>query len=331
MSTLPRTSSPHRWLLGASFVVLTMLFLACGGGEGAPTATADTPPAAETPPPPTGPVVGQASSADGVEIAYTVWHHGDPGATALVFVHGWQCDRGYWSEQIDTFDDDYTVVTVDLAGHGDSGVDREEWKLASFGGDVAAVVEALELESAVLIGHSMGGPAVLEAAPLLDGRVVGVVGVDTLHNVEFEPPPEQWEGIMAAYRSDYVATCDQFVGSMFLPDSDQELVGEIRQDMCSGPEDIGVALMERFGAYDASDALARASATGVPIRVVNSGAAFPTDVEANRRHAHDFDATILHDVGHFLMLEKPEELNHSLAQVVAELTDEETTLEPPQG
>ncbi|GIR83279.1 MAG: hypothetical protein CM15mP84_10270 [Cellvibrionales bacterium] len=55
------------------------------------------------------------------------------------------------------------------AGHGDSGANREEWSMANFGADVAAVAHALQLEDIILVGHSMGGQVALEAARVLKG------------------------------------------------------------------------------------------------------------------------------------------------------------------
>jgi pimeloyl-ACP methyl ester carboxylesterase len=92
------------------------------------------------------------SSFDGVPISYEVHGSGKP---ALVFVHGWSCDRSYWDAQRIPLSNHYQIVTVDLAGHGQSGMGREEWTIASYGEDVAAVVKELDLENAILIGHSM--------------------------------------------------------------------------------------------------------------------------------------------------------------------------------
>src|SRR5437867_8235652 len=85
---------------------------------------------------------------------------------ALVFVHGWSCDSGYWKHQLDHFARNHQVVTLDLAGHGESGLDRENWTLQGFVEDLVAVVETLHLKKAVLIGHSMGGDVIIEAAKL---------------------------------------------------------------------------------------------------------------------------------------------------------------------
>src|SRR5438128_7790136 len=104
---------------------------------------------------------GTAHSTDGVPIHYTVSGAGEP---ALVFVHGWAIDGRYWDAQVPVFARTHRVVTLDLAGHGRSGRDRQDWTVAAFGQDVRAVVEALHLSKVVLIGHSMSGNVILEAA-----------------------------------------------------------------------------------------------------------------------------------------------------------------------
>ncbi len=119
-------------------------------------------------------------SADGIPIHYEVYATGEP---ALVFVHGWSCDRSYWDAQVPFFSERHRVVTVDLAGHGESGLGRDAWSMRAFGQDVAAVVEELGLDEIVLVGHSMGGPVVVEAARILGDRVNVVVGADTFNDV----------------------------------------------------------------------------------------------------------------------------------------------------
>src|SRR3954451_743382 len=99
-----------------------------------------------------------AWSADDIPLHYEV--HGG-GAPALVFVHGWSCDTTYWRGQIGYFADRYQVVTVDLAGHGSSGLGRRAWTMPAFGADVAAVMATLGFPEMVLIGHSMGGDVIV--------------------------------------------------------------------------------------------------------------------------------------------------------------------------
>jgi len=280
---------------------IALFALACGG-----TAT--------SPPKVTGPRsgAGTVSAPDRVPIAYTVTGSGSP---ALVFIHGWLCDQTHWAEQIDLFSTGATVVTIDLPGHGQSGMVRDGWPLMAFGADVAAVVEHLELDTVILVGHSMGGPVALEAARLMPDRVIGVVGVDSLQDADFKYDPEQITAFVAAYERDFEGTCIQAVSSMFNQGADPDLVDQIRSGMCGGQPEVGIALFRQFVNYDLGAAL---EAVDVPVRCVNC-ARWPTNVEGNRAHHADFDAVIVDGPGHFLMLEAPEEFNARLAEVVAEI------------
>ena len=53
-------------------------------------------------------------------------------ATAIVLVHGWSCDRSYFQHQLESFSDRYTVVTLDLAGHGESTLGSGNHTIALF-------------------------------------------------------------------------------------------------------------------------------------------------------------------------------------------------------
>jgi len=256
-------------------------------------------------------VSGTVISGDGMEIAYTV--AGD-GSADVVLIHGWACDRTHWSNQVEALADRYRVVAVDLAGHGASDLRRERWTMTSLAGDVVAVVESLDLKPVVLVGHSMGGPVALEAAPLLSGRVAGVIGVDALHNAEFKIDPEQWELYFRAYEADFRGTCERFVGSLFLEGADPALIERVKTGMCDAPPDVVIPLLRDFPSFDYPS---RMSSAGVPVRAINSKLN-PTAVEVNRKYA-DFDAIVMDGVGHFPMLERPDEFNAILTRVIEDL------------
>ena len=155
---------------------------------------------------------GVTTAKDGVQIHYET---GGSGSPALVFIHGWNCDRSYWSAQLPVFASTHQVVAIDLAGHGDSGANRVEWSMANFGTDVAAVADALQLEDIILVGHSMGGPVALEAARLLKGRVNMVIGADTLGDVSLRYTDEQLAGMLAAMGADVPGTAESGVRGSF--------------------------------------------------------------------------------------------------------------------
>ncbi len=104
-------------------------------------------------------------SADNVPIAYAVY--GPTTDPAVVLVHGWSCDSRYWHNQIPYFSNTkYRVITVDLAGHGNSGFGRKVYTTEAFGQDVAAVLRKIDVKKAVSVGHSMGGEIILYAAKI---------------------------------------------------------------------------------------------------------------------------------------------------------------------
>jgi pimeloyl-ACP methyl ester carboxylesterase len=259
------------------------------------------------------PVRKTVKAGDGLGIACDVRGKGD---TALVFLHGWGGDREYWKNQADVFAADYTVVTVDQAGHGASGTDRKGWTVEALAGDVEAVVKELKLKRVILVGHSMGGPVSLLAAGKLPGTVVAVVGVDTLQDAEMKRPDDVVKGLLAGLEKDFKGTVGGMFGAMLAEKSDPKLKEWLGEKAAGREPAIAIALMKDLFALDTKAAFKGAK---VPVRCVNSAGGYQfftaTAVETNRKYA-DFDAVTVPDVGHYPMLEKPKEFNEKLHGVL---------------
>ena len=259
------------------------------------------------------------SDTDGVAIAYDVR---GSGSTALVFIHGWCSNRTFWREQLDEMAKDYRVVAIDLPGHGGSGRTREKWSLASFASDVTTVVETLDLERVVLIGHSMGGHVSLEAARLLPERVIGVVGVDTFRDVEEEEDqPEMMERVIAAFEADFEGTMRAFMPRLFSPNAAPELVQWAADNSANADPVMALAIMRELAGIDEKQLL---SSVGVPVRCVYAASSDSSEssafVETNGKYA-DFDAVFVDGVGHFLHLENPETVNRHLLTFLTSLEE----------
>jgi pimeloyl-ACP methyl ester carboxylesterase len=254
-----------------------------------------------------------ARSGDGVPIHYTVEGRGEP---ALVFVHCWNCDRHFWDAQLRAFRKTHRVVAIDLAGHGDSGKDRKDWTIEAFGDDVKAVVDKLGLKRVVLVGSSMGGPVSLEAARKLGGKVVGIVAVDTLHDVEQKTPQEQIDKMLQDMKSDYKGQTTQFIsGNLFSPTTPLAVRKRVLAVATSASPERSVAMLRAAMLYDPLPSLSEIRA---PIRAINSDK-YPTNLEANRRHIPQFDVALMKGAGHYLMLEDPARFNALLADALSPL------------
>jgi pimeloyl-ACP methyl ester carboxylesterase len=254
--------------------------------------------------------VSSVVSPDDIPIRYTADGTGSP---AIVFVHGWSCDRSYWRGQIAPLAARHRVVAVDLAGHGESGTGRRSWTMPAFGADVAAVLEDAGLDDVVLVGHSMGGDVILEAALLLEGRVRGLVWVDTYRSLGELPTPEGIEAFIAPFRRDFVGEVLQLVRGFFPPTADGDLIEWIAADMAAAPPDVALDALRHAISNEgpAIDVLARLD---VPRAAINPDYR-PSDPVSLGRHG--FRTHILDGVGHFSMLEDPVQFNRALEAVVA--------------
>lgn len=252
-------------------------------------------------------------SADGVTIAYHLEGSGDP---ALVFVHGWCCDGNFWNAQIPVFAGTHKIVAIDLGGHGRSGKDRKEWTVRAFGADIAAVIREENLRNVILIGHSMGGAAIIEAAALYPGRILGLVGVDTFHDLGAPLyTREQAEDIIAPFKAAFVQTTDGFVRGMFPPTAKPELVDEIAKRMSSAPPAVGVGTLRATLSYSPVETLKKVR---LPIIAINADQ-YPVNLEGNRKLAAAFDVKIMRGLGHFVMIENAAEFNRLLEESISEI------------
>jgi non-heme chloroperoxidase len=98
------------------------------------------------------------TTADGVEIFYKDWGHGQP----IVFSHGWPLSSDDWDAQLMFFlAQGYRVVASDRRGHGRSTQVADGHDMDHYADDLAAVVQHLDLHDAIHVGHSTGGGEVV--------------------------------------------------------------------------------------------------------------------------------------------------------------------------
>lgn len=84
---------------------------------------------------------------------------GPPGAPTVVLLHGWMASGGLnWFQAFDVLGEDFRVLAPDMRGHGRGLRSQERFRLTDCADDVAALLEELDVEPAIVIGYSMGGP-----------------------------------------------------------------------------------------------------------------------------------------------------------------------------
>src|SRR5215468_6809555 len=252
-------------------------------------------------------------AADGVPIHYSVQGKGEP---ALVFIHCGGCDRHIWDNQVSVFAKSQRVVTIDLPGHGESGQGRKNWSIESFADDVNTVITKLKLKRVILVGSSMGGPVALEATRRMPERVVAIVPVDVLHNVEFKVPKEQVDAVVKQLRADFKGAMTDYLNQMlFSPSTPAAVKTRITSQVTSQPPELAIAILEGILAYDSVPAMKEVK---VPIHAINVDM-HPTNLEINRKYAPQFEVVIIKGSGHYPMLEDPTRFNELLTDYLQQL------------
>ncbi|HKT73425.1 MAG TPA: alpha/beta hydrolase [Steroidobacteraceae bacterium] len=308
--------------------LLSTVVAACGSGKQAPTAASGADPresaapaAASAAAPAALPATTVADGSpqialapDGVHIEYHVYGRGEP---AIVLIHGWATDANYWNAQVDALKGLYTVVTVDLAGHGASGKNRTDWSMGTYGEDVATVVRQLPSSRVILVGHSMGATVALEATRRIGDRVVGIIAVDALRSIGLPPlSKSQIEAQVAPFRADFIGQTRKLVAeSLFRKDANPLFVQKVAYDMSLEPPEVGVPALQALLSVDFATLLPDIH---VPVLAINSDLA-PTDEARIRKSVPAFKAVVLDHTDHFLMMEVPQRFNPLLLRDIDSL------------
>jgi pimeloyl-ACP methyl ester carboxylesterase len=253
-------------------------------------------------------------SDQGVNIAYTDNGKGD---TTLLFVHGWCINKGYWTNQVNLFDKKYRVVTVDLPGFGQSGKNRNVWNTEAFGRDIDSVMSQLNLKNVILVGHSMAGDIVLQAAVNAQERVIGLVGVDNFKNVGHAQTKQdtiEFNKAIDSLKHHFKQLAfEYFNQALFYKTTPDSIKKRILNDVAKTDTVIATASMEQGNDFNETKALVSVKRK---LFLINSDYT-PTDIAWFKTNHIPYQVFFIHATGHFPMVEKPQDFNAALVKTLA--------------
>ena len=222
------------------------------------------------------------------------------------------------------------MVACDLRGHGQTPGRPEECTIAHFGGDVAALVNNLELSGVVLVGHSMGCRVVLEANRLLSSqhaaRVAGIVLIDGSRQAVGDPDAAEAAARTAIDAAGgYAAFAENLFRQMFFTPSAQAdaiVARALRQSRHFGPY-----LWPSMGRWDAGEMDAALAAVRAPLLAIQSttrdaqlrraplkaGQSSPY-LDLIRSKVAEASIAVVPDSGHFAQIEVPDKVNRLIAE-----------------
>ncbi|BAP33412.1 putative carboxylesterase [Chryseobacterium sp. StRB126] len=254
-----------------------------------------------------------AVSSDDQKIHYKESGNGN---IAIILIHGWLGNTEWWADQQKYFTSNYHVIQLDLAGHGKSDSSRKDWTSSRYADDIKAVTDTIDSQEIILVGHSMSGAYVLEAS-LKIPKVKALVLIDTLKNLDESFTEEQAEEIMFThYRKDFKYAVENFLPQYLFAEQTPVAVKErLQYEFLQNEPEKAINVLQPL--YK-TDFRGIAEQVQIPVVAINSDAS-PTNLESNRKYLKDYNYVTITGVGHYPMLEKPEEFNIILDGVLKKL------------
>ncbi|MEI9921036.1 MAG: alpha/beta hydrolase [Bacteroidota bacterium] len=242
---------------------------------------------------------------------YTMEGSGD---TTLIFIHGLAINQTYWENQVDEFMDHYTVITLDLPGHGASKLTTSPATVEGYANNIVEFVELLDIQNVVLIGHSMAGNVELLAYPQIKDNVIGVIGVDNFQELG-EPFSEEGrkkiDSVMIVLKAHYKANVMKLFGELFSPLTDDLTRKRVTEGFVNGDSIMVTQLLTSIidnSQYERS----QMKKLEVPLILIESDM-FPIDRSALKENClAGYKIFTIDSTGHYPMIERPEEFNESL-------------------
>ncbi|HEY4802715.1 MAG TPA: alpha/beta fold hydrolase [Paraburkholderia sp.] len=240
----------------------------------------------------------------------------------VVLIHGVGMNQSVWAPQIDALSESFRVVVYDMLGHGASALPSETPTLEEYAAQLEALLDAIQIERAHVVGHSMGALVALEFALLNAPRTLSVVAL----NAVYDRTPAQREAVMtraaslgeAPAASGVDATLSRWFGDP-IPGHLSEAAQAVRA-LLLGVDPVGYARTYRLFASSDNAHVGRLANLAVPALFLtgecdpNSSAQMSRAMAAVAPRAR---AEVIASERHMMNVTNPERVNASLLAFLA--------------
>jgi len=236
----------------------------------------------------------------------------------VVMLHGIGGGKTQWSPQLDLLAlHGWRAIAWDMPGYGDSAMPAGDYTFAALAQGLVRLLDALSIERAIVLGHSMGGMVALETVAQAPERVAGLILACT--SAAFGKADGDWQRQFVAER---LAPLDAGLGmaemaarqvprmmSAEAPKAARELALAI---MGAVPEATYRAALRCLVTFDRRDVLPRIAVPTLLVAAAEDGQAPPPVMEklAGRIAGAEFD--VLSSAGHLANLERPAEFGRAV-------------------
>ena len=256
----------------------------------------------------------------GIEIAYD-----DVGSgPSVVLLHGYPFNRSMWRDQLVELQQHHRVIIPDLRGHGESAVTESPATMQRMAGDVASLLETLNISRATIGGLSMGGYVALAFYRLFPLRVRSLLLADTRAQEDTEEAKQNREKqAEKALQEGMEGIADALLPKLLAAQTvakRPEIVKRVRKMIVeTAPEGAAAALRGMAQRQDQSSFLSRIIAPTLII-VGSEDALTPlADAEVMHSEIGGSRLQVIEGAGHVSNIENPEEFNKALVKFLRDV------------
>lgn len=257
-------------------------------------------------------------SVDDFKIHYKEYGKGDK---TLIFIHGWGCDLNTWKYQFEYFKDQYHIILIDLPGYGQSDKAEKEYTIDFFAQAVLEIISDLQVRKPVMISHSMGLPIAIEVMKQLNtdkAMLCNIDGVyfdfptDSIENQQYKKELTEFANMFKG--EDYKQNVEQFCNGFITETTPEDVRNYILSTMTETPQKIGYQSMKSLIDQKYWD---KEIVNNHTIGIYAKTADLPPDNEyILRKQFPNLTYIEMESVNHFIMMEKPKEVNEILQEFI---------------
>jgi pimeloyl-ACP methyl ester carboxylesterase len=235
----------------------------------------------------------------------------------VIFIHALAGNTQQWSAQLNHIRTTRRAVALDLRGHGQSlSPANGDYAIDSMAQDIQTVVDQLDIERFILVGHSMGGSVAGVYAGAYPERVVGLLLVDPSGD-STQMPVEEVQQYIGALESEAYSNVVEGYWSQLLTGSSETTQTKVMQDLRDTPKATVVGVFKELFKYNPVPALE--CYDGPKLSVITSINETPFSV-------HNLVSNLPHKMitgtGHWLQLDKPEEFNRIMDEFLSSVDND---------
>jgi len=252
---------------------------------------------------------------NGVEITYD-----DVGSgPVVVLLHGYPFNRSLWRDQLAVLQQNYRVIVPDLRGHGGSAIVPGPATMELMAGDIAFLLDNLNIAQAIIGGLSMGGYVALAFYRLFPARVHSLILAATRAQGDNDEAKGNREAQAKKARLEGMeGIADALLPKLLTADTvtkRPEIVKHLRGMMAStNPEGAAAALEGMAIRQDQTSFLSQITVPTLILVGSEDVITPPADAELMHREIPGSCLEIIKGAGHVVNLEKPEEFNATVTK-----------------